>query len=301
MTRLLVTGANGQLGAYLVRAAARRPIDVVAWSGRSPDVVCGIPARPVPLDDAIAMAAAFRDARPQLVIHAAAISTVVGAFHDPDRATAVNRDATARLAEFARRAGARFIYVSTDLVFDGERGNYRESDDTNPLSVYGRTKRDGERAAVPSGGVVARLSLLFGRSLIARPTFFDQQIDALRIGRPIELFTDEWRTPLSFSDAADALLALAQSDCEGTVHVGGGERLSRFEMGERLARLLELHATPLVARSRLDIAFPEPRPRDTSLNSSRLAALFPELNFAAYDDAVLRAVNDRPPDQNPVA
>src|SRR5262249_57758387 len=131
-------------------------------------------------------------------IHAAALASVADCQRDPARAERVNVQGTAQLAELAAKTGARFLFISTDLVFDGAKGNYGESDVPAPLSIYGRSKLAAEAPvlALPRG-VVARLSLLFGPTLSERLSFFDQQLAALRQGRPGRLFAHAWRTPLA--------------------------------------------------------------------------------------------------------
>ncbi len=274
--RLLVTGAGGQLGAYLMRELTGRR-DVVAWHG-SPDV---------DLADRDATAAAFAAARPDLVIHCAALSSFARCHREPALAEAINVGGTRLLAELAAAARARLLFVSTDLVFSGERGGYVEQDAPAPLSVYGRTKALAEEAvrACP-GGLVVRVSLLFGPSFVGRPSFFDEQLAALRERRPCTLFTDEWRTPLSLPTAARALVALAESDAVGVLHLGGPERMSRLEMGQRLAAVVGADASSLVSKRRGEVAAPEPRPRDTSLDSSRWRRLFPRLPWPTFEEAL---------------
>ncbi|HTK74050.1 MAG TPA: SDR family oxidoreductase, partial [Gemmataceae bacterium] len=234
--RWLVTGASGQLGGYLLRHLRNRGEEVVAWSGTARGEVCGVSLQVVDLTDTASMPVPFHDARPEAVIHAAAMARVDECYRDPKRARRVNVDATARLAELAAEAGVRFAYVSTDLVFDGERAPYRETDPPQPLSAYGHTKADGETAALAAPrSVVARVSLLFGPTLTGRPGFFDGLIASLREGGPVTMFADEWRTPLAMPAAAAALVEIARSDFAGIVHVGGPDRLSRLEMGQCIA------------------------------------------------------------------
>jgi len=140
-------------------------------------------------------------------------------------------------------------------------------------------------AACPRA-TVARVSLLFGPSLVGRPTFFDQQLSALREGRPITLFHDEWRTPLSLLTAARGLLALAASDVVGLIHLGGPERLSRLEIGQRLAAFLHRDPTGIESVSRLSAPAIEPRPRDLSLDSSRWRQYFPQEEWPGWDKAL---------------
>jgi dTDP-4-dehydrorhamnose reductase len=191
------------------------------------------------------------------------------------------------LAELAADVGARFVFVSTDLVFDGERGNYREDDPPSPVTVYGRTKADAEAAvlAVP-GTAVARFSLLYGPCLTGRTSFFDRMVDALRNDRPVPLFADEYRTPLDLPTAAAALVALARSDVTGLLNVGGPERLSRLEMGRQLADVLGVSGKSIIVTGRNDVASEEPRPADTSLDSARWRAFFPTMPWPAYRDAL---------------
>jgi dTDP-4-dehydrorhamnose reductase len=285
--RLLVTGASGQLGAYLLRELAGKEVQLIAWSGSTSGSLFGFPLRPTDLSDRDAVASAFQEARPAAVIHAAALATVAACGREPDRSWTVNVQTTAVLAELAAQAGARLVLVSTDLVFDGERGWYDEDDAPAPLSIYGRTKLAAEKAVLAAPRcLVARVSLLFGTSLIRRPAFFDEQLAALKERRPVTLFEDEWRTPLSLATAARALAALARSDCTGVLHLGGPERLSRLEMGRRLAGFLGADPSVLVPARRKDVPAAEPRPRDTSLRCDRWRALFPELPWPTWEEAL---------------
>jgi dTDP-4-dehydrorhamnose reductase len=285
--RLLLTGASGQLGAYLLRELTAAGAEVTAWSGARRGELFGTPLQPVDLADAGAVAAAFRQARPGAVLHAAALASVAECHRDPERAFRVNVGGTATLAELAAGAGVRFVLVSTDLVFDGEHAPYREADPPAPLSAYGRSKAEAEAAALAAPrAAVARVSLLFGRALAGRPSFFDQQADALRAGRPVTLFADEWRTPLHLATAARALVALASSDFTGVLHVGGPERLSRLEMGQRLAHFLRADPGVIVAARRADAPAEEPRPRDVALDSSRWRGLFPALPWPTWEEAL---------------
>jgi len=287
---LLVTGASGYLGGYLLQELATRSHTVSAWSGTRAGVVQGHPVVPVDLMDRDRVIAAFGATRPDGVIHAAGMANVAECYRQPERAQQVNVGGTALLAELAAGAKARLVFVSTDLVFDGAKSNYREEDAPAPVSVYGRTKRDAEQAVLAwPGNAVARISWLFGPTLTGRESFFDQQVAALRQGRPLSLFTDEWRTPLSIAVAAQALVELGVSDFTGLLHIGGPERLSRWEMGLRLAAFLGVDPTCLCPCERASVAGGEPRPRDVALDATRWRRLFPHLPWPNWEEA-LRAM-----------
>ena len=227
--RLLITGmAGGLLGGVSAAARTANRDGVVAWVGPRGGEQLGVSLRPLDLTDAAAVAAAFRSERPDVVLHAAALARVADCWRDPERARRVNTDAARTLAGLAADAGARVVLVSTDLVFDGEKGTPYRRDPRGvppPPPYLAWTKREAEVAAlaVPRSAAV-RVSLLYGPSLHGRPSFFDEQAAALRAGRPVTLFRDEWRTPFDLVTAARALLAVAESDFTGLLHVGGPEQ-----------------------------------------------------------------------------
>lgn len=284
--RLLVTGATGHLGSYLMRELDGRPLDVTAW-GHSRTATSGS-ARVVNVDltDPAGIAQAFREARPTVVIHAAAMANAGECAKDPARAAAVNVRGTETLARCCDADRVRLVYVSTDLVFDGNRGWYSNGEPASPTSVYGRTKQDGERVVLASSrNAVVRVSWMFGPSLNGRKNFFVEMVEALRGGPPKTLFLDEWRTPLSLLTAARALIEIAMSDVSGILHVGGPERMSRWEIGERLAAYLGTGTTGLVGGRRPD-GPGEPRPRDVSLDSRRWRGLFPNEAWPTFEQSL---------------
>jgi dTDP-4-dehydrorhamnose reductase len=285
--RVLITGGSGQLGAYLLRDLQRRDHEVLAWSGTGPGELFSFKIQPVDVLNHDRLANEFHSARPDVVIHAAGITTVAGCFNDSKLAFRVNAEASARIARLCGTTGIRLIFTSTDLVFDGSSGNYTEGDTPRPLSVYGLTKRAAEEEVLnePNSAVV-RLSLLYGPALNGRPGFFDTQAIALRERRPITLFADEWRTPLGLHTAAGALIAIAESEFTGVLHVGGPERLTRLETGTRLARFLGVASPSIVAANRDDVPAPEPRPRDVTLNSSNWRGLFPEVPWPRFEEGL---------------
>jgi dTDP-4-dehydrorhamnose reductase len=168
----------------------------------------------------------------------------------------------------------RIIALSTDLVFAGDRAPYAEDDEPAPRLAYARTKYDGERAllAEDPSAVVLRLPLMAGRGHGRRATATESAAWALRAGRALRLFTDQYRTPLDAESVAEAIERLLASAHTGTFHVGGAERVSRYEIGRRVA---EAFALPLdlitpIRQGDLPLA---PRPADVSLASDRARAV----------------------------
>jgi dTDP-4-dehydrorhamnose reductase len=158
------------------------------------------------------------------------------------------------------------------MVFSGERARSSEDAPAEPLSVYGRTKLAGERAvlAADPGAAVARVALVLGRGHGARGSASESVLWGLGAGRRVLLFSDEYRTPIDAESVADAVARLLGRDsAAGLFHLGGRERLSRYELGLRTVRALGLDANGIVRASRQDVTGPEARPGDVSLDSSR--------------------------------
>lgn len=287
--RVVLTGASGQLGAYVLRRLKAEGHTVFAWSGRDPGERLRVRLQPVDLIDRAATERAIEAADPEVVIHAAAESTAEGVRRDPGRGQAVNVEATARLADWCARRGRRLLFTSTDLVFDGAKPWNREDDPADPVLAYGRTKREAEPIvlAVP-GGLVARLSLLYGPTLAmtGRASYFDRILSTLKAGEPQTFFEDEFRTPLDLATAAEALVRLAGLDLGGLVHVGGYERLSRFDLARRTAEALGFDGSLIRSNRQTDVRFPEPRPADVSLDTAKLAGLLPDLTRGPVEGAV---------------
>jgi dTDP-4-dehydrorhamnose reductase len=230
---LLVTGASGYLGRELMRRADAAGVSSADADIRDPDAV----------------AALFARMRPTAVIHTA--------YRQDDRA--VTLDGAVNVARAA--AGARLVHVSTDVVFDGEKGApYVEEDEPAPLTEYGRAKADAERAvsAAHPEALVVRTSLLYGGPEPGPQERLAADPDA-------SFFTDEFRCPTEVGDLAAALLELVAGDRTGVLHVAGADRLSRAEFAALLAGAPVRTAS--IAESGLV------RPRDCALAIDRARAL----------------------------
>ncbi len=278
--RWLITGASGQLGGHVVRRLAGEvpAPHVLALAGKGDVAQAGGTVERIDLADLDGLRACVKAHQPTHVIHAGAMTSVADAFAQPERATCVNTRATQALVEAAVGVGARFLFCSTDMVFDGAAAPYHESDAPAPLSHYGRTKADAEQLVLALPGTLAvRLPLMYGFACGRRDTTFARQMAALRQGQPLRLFVDEFRTPIWLGDAAAAVVALARGGVGGIIHVAGPRRMSRYEMVEEFAGLLNIPEPRLVPIPRSSADAAEPRPEDLSLDGTRFVELFPNL------------------------
>ena len=255
-----ITGASGLIGNYLVQTALRF---TTSWRLRA------LTRADFDLLDFAAVERAFKQDRPQLVIHCAAITVVSEAQKDPKLARRVNVEVTKLLAELA--AEIPFVFFSTDLVFDGRKGDYTETDAVNPLHVYGETKVAAEGIILKNPRhLVIRTSLNAGTSLTGNRAFNEQLHRSLQLaGQGMTLFTDEYRCPIPAVETARAVWELVQKNCTGLYHVAGAEKLSRLQIGELLVRRWPEVTAKIESGSAKD--FPGPaRALDTSLNISKV-------------------------------
>jgi dTDP-4-dehydrorhamnose reductase len=253
-----ITGAGGLIGNYLVQTA---PKFAPQWRLRA------LTRDRLDLLDFAAVRREFENDKPQLVIHCAAVSTVAGVEADPELARRLNVEATKLLAELA--AKIQFVFFSTDLIFDGRKGNYIESGAPNPLHLYGETKAAAEEIVLKNPRhLVVRTSLNGGVSPAGDRGFNERMKRELRSGRMMKLFTDEFRSPIPAVETARAVWDLAGKNRAGIFHVAGAEKLSRWQLGQLLAkRWPELNAKIEPASAR-DYSGPARAP-DTSLNISK--------------------------------
>ena len=210
----------------------------------------------------------FQKDKPQLVIHCAALTAVAEAQANPALARRINVEVTKLLAELA--AEVRFIFFSSDLVFDGRKGNYFETDATNPLHIYGETKAAAEQIILKNPRhLVVRTSLNAGVSRTGNRGLNEQLRLALQAGQGMTLFTDEFRCPIPAVETARAVWELANKSCTGLFQVAGAEKLSRWQIGQLLVERRPELAAKIRPGSARDFPGP-PRALDTSLNIARV-------------------------------
>jgi len=254
-----ITGANGLIGNYLVQTAPRF---APRWRVRA------LARADFDLLDFTAARREFQKDQPQLVIHCAAISTVAEAQKNLELARRVNVEITEFLTELA--AEIQFVFFSTDVVFDGRKGNYSETDAPNPIHVYGETKLAAEQIILKNPKhLVVRTSINGGISRAGNRGFNEQLWLALQMGQGMTLFTDEFRSPVPAVETARAVWELTQKNCTGIFHVAGAEKLSRFQIGQLLVKRRPEIKIEIKPGSAKDFPGP-PRALDVSLDISKV-------------------------------
>lgn len=257
-----VTGAGGLIGSYLVRTAPRW---APQWDVR------GLTRVEIDLTDESAVRQLWRGPQPQLVIHCAAMSRAAACQQDPEAAARININATALLANLAGEIP--FVFLSSDQVFDGRKSWYVESDDLNPINVYGQTKAEAERIVLKNPRhTVLRVALTAGISPTGDRSFVEDMCRAIERNQRLTLFSDEFRNPLPAGVVARAIWELIDHEHPGLYHLGGADRLSRMEIGELLAAWHPELAASMQPGSAA--SYPGPaRPPDLSMCCDKIEAL----------------------------
>ena len=234
--RILVTGASGLLGLNLALEASRQhtvygtvkdhSLHTDAFNVLQADLT--VPG---------AIERVLEQSQPDWVIHCAALAVLEACEADPVLAHQLNSEVPGKLAEHVARGGARLVHISTDAVFDGQRGGYSEADQPNPLSVYARSKLEGERAVALANpqAIVARVNL-FGWSLGGKRSLAEWFYNNLSAGRQVMGFTDVFFCPLLANDLAWLLLLMLENGLSGLYHVVASDCNSKYTFGLALAR-----------------------------------------------------------------
>lgn len=271
--RLLITGGSGLL-ALNWACAMRDSWRVVLGTHRHSVRLDGVESRPLDLDDAGRLGRQFAELAPDLVVHAAALTSVDECEADPAQARCVNAGLARNVAEAAAARDLRLVHISTDHLFAGDRSNYREDDAPAPLNEYARSKLLGEdwvRQAHPQA-LVLRTNF-YGWGHARRQSFSDWILQSLRAGREITLFDDVFFTPLLADALASAAHRLLERSAAGLFNLAGDERVSKYDFGMRLARVFGLPEAPIRRGSVAEAGLQASRPRDMSLDSGRAQAL----------------------------
>ena len=272
MKKLLITGASGFLGWHLCQVAQAAGWQVYgSYQTRSVDLA-GVTGFPLDLTDLASVKLVMQELRPDALLHLAALSSPNACQSDPELSYQVNVVASCELAGRCAEAQIPCLFTSSEQVFDGLNPPYREADPVCPINRYGEHKAAAEVGMRQRCEelIVCRMPLLFGAA--PADSFIQPWIRALRAGTAIDLFTDEIRNPISGFDAAQGIL-LALDQAPSILHLGGAERLSRYEIGQTLADVLQISAAKLNPRLQADVKMAAPRPPDVSLDNSLAVSL----------------------------
>ena len=269
---ILITGGAGLLAVNWAVATRERYAVTLGLHARRISIA-GVDCRVVNLESVDSVVAAIKEANASVVIHTAAITNVDACEVAPERANHANVVIARNVALACAAQGTKLVHISTDHLFSGQDLMMDEAANLNPVNVYGRTKAEGERAVlgVCPGAIVSRTNF-FGWGLPYRQSFSDTILASLRAGHEIGLFQDAFFTPILMNSLIEMVHELIAKDARGIFHMGGDERLSKYEFGLRIARAFDLETDlikPAFLAERRDLT---PRPLDLSLDNRKMRA-----------------------------
>jgi dTDP-4-dehydrorhamnose reductase len=272
--RILITGGTGLLGVALQRSA---PLGLEGFSLYFPERPLPVPlpfaARAADVCDPAQMQAVFAWARPDVVIHAAAIGSVDFAERNRDATRKVNVGGTEIVVGLCQTFNSRLIYISSNAVFDGRTPFYSETAPVNPINYYGQLKVEAENL-VQAGGIpwaIVRPILLYGWPYPGeRDNPVVWWVNSLENRKPIKVVDNVWTKPLPAWSVAEVIWAIIQQNRTGIYHAAGRDHLSLYQFALLTAAVFDLDAgmiTPVP-----DSYFPEiaPRPQDTSFDTTKM-------------------------------
>lgn len=295
--QVLVTGAGGFVGAALLRALAAWPGAGVLATGRRvpPGGWAAGGTAVLDVTDADAVERTFQDFAPSVVVHLAAESRVEACEADRAACWALNVDAVEILTSACHRHGARFVLLSSDMVFSGSAGPYAEAARPAPINAYGRTKLAAENTVRTSRlrhWAIVRTTMVYGRPAAGqRGNILSWLVGEVGAGRAVRVVADQRRTPTLDADLAAGLVALLRFGKSGVYHLAGQEWLSPFDLALRVADVFELDASLVSPATTAELHPGAPRPLLGGLVTLRAAT---ELGFRATPlDAALPALAER--------
>jgi dTDP-4-dehydrorhamnose reductase len=269
--RLLITGASGLLGITLALEAQREYEVIGVHRGK----LKSAPFQVVKADllHRNAIASLFDQARPDLLVNCAALTSLDVSEEYPDLARILNAEIPGELAQACVKSGIRFMHISTDAVFDGDKADlYTEEDPPNPLGVYSKTKLAGERAVQEADphATIARVNF-FGWSLSGKHSLGEFFVNNLSAGKYVNGFTDIIFCPMLVNHTARLLLALLEKNVSGLYHVVGGQAMSKYQFGVEVARTFGMRESLIQPKSVLSSGLTARRSHNLRLSIHKLS------------------------------
>ncbi|WP_421077870.1 dTDP-4-dehydrorhamnose reductase [Methanothermococcus sp. Ax23] len=212
---------------------------------------------------------------PDFVINTAAITNVDLCETERELAYKTNALAVGYIGEACKKLNIPLCHISTDYVFDGEKGNYVEDDEVNPINYYGWTKAEGEKVLNELNydlTSIVRISVPYFISPV-KVNFFMWVLNTLKEGNEVNAVTDQWNTPTYVPELTDGIIKIYEKDVNDLLHFGGGEKVSRYEFALKVAEIFDLNKDLIKPIRSSELGWKANRPKDTSLNSGKVEKL----------------------------
>ena len=273
--RLLITGSNGLLGQKIVKICLKRGTEFLATSnGKNRNQDCPTDKyQEMDITNQKRISEVFTEFQPTHIIHTAALTNVDYCELNPEECKEVNVLATQKLWNEAQKINAHFQLLSTDFIFDGLKGNYKETDEPSAVSIYGQSKVDAEHVLINSQNKnwsIARTIIVYGTANnLSRTNIVLWSIDALTKGDPMKIIDDQFRMPTWADDLAWGCLEICRRDKTGIFHLCGPELMAVNEIVFRIAKHLGKSTENVEIISSSTLNQPAKRPPRTGFNLTK--------------------------------
>jgi dTDP-4-dehydrorhamnose reductase len=283
--KVIVTGASGLLGKKVAELMLARGYKVFSIYKDHP-VTLGTAVK-LDLTDGKSVNTLIHKLKPEAIIHSAAYTDVDGCEDNRKLAWQINAEATKHIAVASAKVGAHLIYISTDYVFDGEKGYYREEDIPNPINYYGYTKLKGEEFVqeYAKSWCIARTSVIYGWGG-SKLNFATWVIDNLKRGKEVKVLTDQYVSPTLNTNLAQMLLEIAERKLSGILHTVGATRVSRWEFALKLVNVFNLDAKMIKQIKMDEFLWRAKRPKDSSLDASKCSRILAKSKPMKIEEAL---------------
>jgi len=290
---IIVTGASGLLGSNFLMEAQQKKKDIIAVYNRNPVCFPSVESVQADMTDKDKINKLVESVKPEWIVHCAALTNVEWCEQNPQETFEVNAFMPRNLAKAAEKIGAGIIYISTDSIFSGIRGNYSEDDAPGPINVYAKSKLAGEIAVKEECGssLIIRTNI-FGWNASKKLSLAEWILFELESNRTIDGFTDVIFSPILVNELSRIILKAMESKLRGTYNIACSQSCSKYEFARRVARIFDLDEKLIMPSLIKDSRLKAFRPKNVGLNTKKICKKLniemPDLNTGIIEFKALR-------------
>jgi dTDP-4-dehydrorhamnose reductase len=274
MQTVLITGANGFVGYYLVQQLLLKNYKVIATGKGESRLSFSHPNfnfRTLDYTNKEAVELIFLQVKPDSIVHCGAISSPDECEQNKEAAFLNNVTGTIHLLSASAKTKSHFIFLSTDFVFNGDKGLYKEDDKREPVNYYGQTKllAEDEVMNYQYDWSIIRTVLVYGKAVTGKQNFVTNSAKCLHTEQPLKIFEDQVRTPTYVEDLAGSIVAIVEKRAKGVYHIAGDDFRTLYQLAIEIAQYFNLNSAPINPIKEKDLNLPARRPKKTGLDSSK--------------------------------
>lgn len=290
--RVLITGASGMLGHRLMIEAIEKKFEVFGTFHNRSLKIKASPTLPLEITSINQVKAILEEIKPQVVIHTAALTNVDYCEENPDEAFKVNAEGTKKICQVCQEKRIKVVYISTDFIFDGEEGLYSEEDHPNPLSIYAKSKLEGEKAVGKLSDFLIFRCTIYGWHLDNQKSIPEWVIANLSENKPIKAFVDRIITPTYTGFLSSIIIKCLEQKLSGVFHIGSRQPLTIFEFATKTAEVFSLDKNLIKESKVSEVNLKAKRPKNSSLNTGKIKKTL-NIEMPAVEESLFQMKEER--------